>query len=105
MSPQAFQGTPARESACRETGAVEVRPGGGASRSQSSRPLSRPQAPAPKDGAVSGTVTDTTGFVLPGVAVEAQATTGSGPERTVFTDRAGRFSIPALERGRRIKAP
>ena len=54
---------------------------------------------------MSGTVTDTTGFVLPGVAVEAQATTGSGPERTVFTDCAGRFSIPALERGRRIKAP
>ena len=58
-----------------------------------------PAAARAQDGVLSGTVTDTTGFVLPGVAVGAQATTGSGPQRTVFTDRAGRFSIPALEPG------
>ena len=58
-----------------------------------------PAAARAQDGVLSGTVTDTTGFVLPGVAVGAQATTGSGPQPTVFTDRAGRFSIPALEPG------
>ena len=52
-----------------------------------------------QDGVLSGTVTDTTGFVLPGVAVEARSTTEGGPERTVFTDSAGRFAIAALPPG------
>ena len=58
-----------------------------------------PAAARAQGGVLSGTVTDTTGFVLPGIAVEAQAATGGGPDRTVFTDGTGRFSIPALEPG------
>ena len=47
---------------------------------------------AAQDAAVSGTVTDTTGFVLPGVAVEARDAAGD-QARTAVTDGAGLFTI------------
>ena len=53
--------------------------------------------PAPalaQDGAVSGTVTDTTGLVLPGVTVEARAP--GGPPLTAATDAAGVYTIGGL---------
>ena len=52
-----------------------------------------------QDGTVSGTVTDTTGLVLPGVTVEARGATGAAQVRSVVSDAAGRFSIPALQDG------
>ena len=51
-----------------------------------------------QDGAVSGTVTDTTGLVLPGVTVEARGAPG-GPAPTAATDGAGAFTIAGLEAG------
>ena len=51
------------------------------------------------DGVLSGTVTDTTGLVLPGVAVEARSTTVDDPTRTVVTDAGGRFTFAALTPG------
>ena len=60
----------------------------------------RAQDAAPmQDGALSGTVTDTTGFVLPGVTVEVRGTADTDPGRTVVSDAAGRFTIPALRPG------
>ena len=58
-----------------------------------------PEAARAQDGVLSGTVTDTTGFVLPGVTVEARSTTGSDPPRTAFTNGTGRFTIAALPPG------
>ena len=52
-----------------------------------------------QDGALSGTVTDATGLVLPGVTVEARSAPSAGPARTVVSDAAGRFTIPALRPG------
>ena len=58
-----------------------------------------------RNGTLSGTVTDTTGFVLPGVTVEARSLDGAGAVptaqtdgtvTTVVTDAAGRFTIGAL---------
>ena len=57
-----------------------------------------PGAALAQDGAVSGTVTDTTGLVLPGVSVEARAAPG-GPVLTAATDGAGQFAIGGLEAG------
>ena len=63
------------------------------------------KASGARDGTLSGTVTDTTGFVLPGVTVEVRSTSGAGsvrrvpadsPARTAVTDAAGRFEIVAL---------
>ncbi|MBI3940907.1 MAG: TonB-dependent receptor [Acidobacteria bacterium] len=49
-------------------------------------------------GTISGTVKDSTGAVLPGVAVKAQhLETGSG--RTMITDDSGRFHLPQLALG------
>ena len=45
-----------------------------------------------QDAALSGTVTDTTGLVLPGVTVEARDMAGDGAE-TAVTDGAGMFAI------------
>ena len=62
-------------------------------------------------GALAGTVTDTTGFVLPGVTVEARRTASAGAgaparppaaedlTRTVVSDGAGRFAFEALPPG------
>ena len=57
-----------------------------------------PGAALAQDGAVSGTVTDTTGLVLPGVTVEARGAPG-GPVLTAATDGAGAFTIGGLEAG------
>ena len=51
-----------------------------------------------QDAALSGTVTDTTGLVLPGVLVEARGGPG-GEVRTTATDAAGAFTIAALPPG------
>ena len=48
-----------------------------------------------QDAAISGTVTDTTGLVLPGVTVEARDAAGD-PAGTAVSDGAGRFTISAL---------
>ena len=55
--------------------------------------FSVPIAASSQDAAVHGTVTDTTGFVLPGVTVEARDAAGN-PAGTAVTDGAGRFTIP-----------
>ena len=55
--------------------------------------FSAPIAASSQDAAVSGTVTDTTGFVLPGVTVEARDAAGD-PAGTAVTDGAGLFTIP-----------
>ncbi len=52
-----------------------------------------------QDGAIAGTVTDTTGLVLPGVTVEAAAETG-GPMAVAVTDGAGAFTFTELPAGR-----
>ena len=54
-----------------------------------------PVATGAQGAAISGTVTDTTGFVLPGVTVEARST-GGDPAGTAVTDGAGTFTISAL---------
>ena len=51
-----------------------------------------PEAALAQEGAVSGTVTDTTGLVLPGITVEARSAPG-GPVLTTATDGAGAFTI------------
>ena len=53
---------------------------------------------AAQDAALSGTVTDTTGLVLPGVTVEARNAT-DGSVHTAVTDRGGTYSIAALRPG------
>ena len=55
-------------------------------------------APGParaQDGALSGTVTDMSGFALPGVTVEARPAAGGGAALTAVTDGAGRFALTA----------
>ena len=49
--------------------------------------------------AISGTVTDTTGGVLPGVTVEARSPEIIEQVRTAVTDGSGNYSIVALESG------
>ena len=57
-----------------------------------------PAIAAGQDAALSGTVTDTTGLVLPGVTVEARSAAGE-PVRTAVTDGAGVFTIAPLPPG------
>ncbi len=52
-----------------------------------------------QDTALSGTVTDSTGLVLPGVAVEAQSTASGDRAGTAVTGGAGTFTITALPPG------
>ena len=47
--------------------------------------------------ALSGTVADTTGLVLPGVTVEARAAGGGGPAAVAVTDDAGRYALAGLD--------
>ena len=54
--------------------------------------LAAPAPAAAQDAAVSGTVTDTTGFVLPGVTVEARDAAGDRVE-TAVSDGAGAFTL------------
>src|ERR1051326_3088758 len=49
-------------------------------------------------GTVSGTVTDSTGAVIPGVTVTLTSTE-KGISRTVFTDEGGRYRAPELALG------
>ena len=48
---------------------------------------------------IGGTVSDTTGGVLPGVTVEARNPASIEEVRTVVTDGAGQYAIVALEVG------
>ena len=50
--------------------------------------------------AIGGTVTDTTGGVLPGVTVEARSPALIEQVRTAVTDGNGQYLIVALETGR-----
>ena len=54
--------------------------------------MAAPGIAAAQDGALSGTATDTTGLVLPGVSVEARPA-GDQTPRTAVTDGAGAFTI------------
>src|SRR5262245_7296671 len=49
--------------------------------------------------AIGGTVTDSTGAVLPGVTVEARSPALIEQARTVVTDGAGRYSVVSLVPG------
>ena len=60
--------------------------------------LLAPNAASAQDG-LSGTVTDTTGLVLPGVTVVARSTEAGGQVRTAATDASGRFTISGLQPG------
>ena len=60
--------------------------------------LLAPNAASAQDG-LSGTVTDTTGLILPGVTVEARRTAGGGAVRTATTDNAGRYALSGLQPG------
>ena len=57
-----------------------------------------PGAAGAQDAALSGTVTDTTGLVLPGVTVGARGAPG-GPVLTAATDAVGVFTLGGLEAG------
>ena len=48
---------------------------------------------------IEGTVTDTTGLVLPGAAVEARRTEAGGPIEVTVTDGVGAFTITGLSPG------
>ena len=52
-----------------------------------------PGAAAAQNATLSGTVTDTTGAVLPGVTVEARDASGGGAPRTAVTGGSGVFTI------------
>ena len=60
--------------------------------------LAAPLAAAAQDGGISGSVTDDTGGVLPGVTVEASSPALAGP-RVAFTDGDGAYSLTALPPG------
>ena len=52
-----------------------------------------------QDAAIEGAVTDTTGFVLPGVTVEARDAEAGGAAAVTVTDGAGAFAITGLPPG------
>src|SRR5260370_39916004 len=49
-------------------------------------------------GAITGTITDSTGAVIPGASIEA-TNTGNGQQRTVTTGADGTYSIGLLPPG------
>ena len=58
-----------------------------------------PGVASAQDATIAGTVTDTTGGILPGVTVEAQDATGSA--QVTVTDGTGQFTFSGLfSRGR-----
>ena len=61
--------------------------------------MAAPGTAVAQDVVLSGTVTDTTGLVLPGVTVEVLSAAGAGPLRTTSTGGAGTFALTALEPG------
>ena len=58
-----------------------------------------PSLASAQGSAISGTVADTTGGVLPGVTVEARSPDMIEAVRTAITDGAGAYQIVALEPG------
>ena len=54
---------------------------------------------AGQDAVIEGVVRDATGFVLPGVTVEARDTAAGAPPANAVTDGAGRFVIAAVQPG------
>ena len=52
-----------------------------------------PGTAAAQDAALSGTVTDSTGLILPGVTVEARGADGDGAVLTAVTDGGGAFTL------------
>ena len=58
-----------------------------------------PIAAAAQTSGISGTVTDTSGAVLPGVAVEVASPALIERVRTATTDNSGRFTITTLRPG------
>ena len=60
--------------------------------------LAAPWAAAAQDGGITGTVTDDTGGVLPGVTVEASGSALPSP-RVAVTDGDGRYAIAGLPAG------
>ena len=62
--------------------------------------LLAPHAAIAQDSAIGGTVTDTTGGVLPGVTVEARSPALIEQVRTAVTDGNGQYLIVSLEVGR-----
>ena len=61
--------------------------------------LALPCAAAAQDGEITGTVTDDTGGVLPGVTVEASGDALAGSARVAVSDADGRYSLAALPSG------
>ena len=61
--------------------------------------MAAPGIAVAQDIVLSGTVTDTTGLVLPGVTVEARSTAGGGAVRTATTDNTGRYALSGLQPG------
>ena len=58
-----------------------------------------PGAVYAQSGEIAGVVTDTTGFVLPGVTVEARAAEPDGPAAVTVTDGMGAFALSGLAPG------
>ncbi len=58
-----------------------------------------PGAAVAQEAAISGTVTDATGLVLPGVTIEARSTAAGGQVMTAFTNGAGAFAVAGLQPG------
>ena len=58
-----------------------------------------PGAVYAQSGAIGGVVTDTTGFVLPGVTVEARSAEPGSPAVIAVTDGAGAFTVGGLAPG------
>ena len=61
--------------------------------------LLAPNVSAQQTGTITGTVTDVTGAVLPGVTVEVSSAAPNGPFNSAVTDGAGMFTIAALQPG------
>ena len=61
--------------------------------------LAAPGAARAQDASVAGTVTDATGFALPGVTVEARSAEAGGPTEGAVTDGIGAFAIAGLPPG------
>ena len=61
--------------------------------------LLAPNVSAQQTGTITGTVTDVTGAVLPGVTVEVSSTAPNGPFNVVVTDGAGMYTVGALQPG------
>ena len=61
--------------------------------------LLAPNVSAQQTGTITGTVTDVTGAVLPGVTVEMSSTAPNGPFSVAVTDGVGLYTVEALQPG------